>query len=291
VQAQIELVLNADLIGCIHSYSGVICQDFNAVLICSLRTNPIGLALKPFVSQVNAAVRQTKIRAFCCSGTERCMSSYVSISLNTISQHRFFLPLVFNQWESGDRLDTAPFLVRTARQQDLNHLADVLSSSFHTREGLIGWMYPLFRIGIYEDLRTRFRTKPAHYICLVAVKHPATQSAGRSLASEDLIGTVEMGLRSQSFWQPRSSAYLYVSNLAVQHDYRRQGVARQLLLTCEQVALGWGFRDLYLHVLENNQQARRLYRKAGYQLQHAESSLSHWLLRQPRQLLLHKRIE
>jgi len=200
------------------------------------------------------------------------------------------LSLVFNSWEFSDRLNAAPVLVRTARQQDLNRLADVLSSSFHTKEGVIGWIYPLFRMGIYEDLRNRFRTKSAHYICLVAVKQPSAASSGPPLGDENLVGTVEMGLRTQSFWQPRSSAYLYVSNLAVQHEYRRQGVAQRLLLTCERVALEWGFQELYLHVLENNFQARRLYRKAGYQIKYAESNLSYWFLGQPRQLLMHKRL-
>jgi ribosomal protein S18 acetylase RimI-like enzyme len=198
--------------------------------------------------------------------------------------------LVFNQWESSDRLNADSVLVRTARQQDLDRLADVLSSSFHTKEGVIGWIYPLFRMGIYEDLRNRLRTKTAHYVCLVAVKQSFPEASNHSLGDENLVGTVEMGLRTQSFWQPRSSAYLYVSNLAVQREYRRQGVAQQLLLTCERVALDWGFQELYLHVLENNFQGRQLYRKVGYQIKCAESSLSYWFLGQPRQLLMHKRL-
>ncbi|MBD1871165.1 GNAT family N-acetyltransferase [Leptolyngbya sp. FACHB-671] len=198
--------------------------------------------------------------------------------------------MVFNQWESSDRPNAAPVLVRTARQQDLNRLADVLSSSFHIKEGVIGWIYPLFRMGIYEDLRNRLRTKTDHYVCLVAINQATPQASSYPLGEENLVGTVEMGLRTQSFWQPRSNAYLYVSNLAVQREYRRQGVAQQLLLTCERVALEWGFQELYLHVLENNFQARRLYRKAGYQIKHAESSLSHWFLGQPRQILMHKHL-
>lgn len=198
--------------------------------------------------------------------------------------------MAFNQWESSDRLNADSVLVRTARQQDLDRLADVLSSSFHTKEGVIGWIYPLFRMGIYEDLRNRLRTKTAHYVCLVAVKRSSPEASNYSLGDENLVGTVEMGLRTQAFWQPRSSAYLYVSNLAVQREYRRQGVAQQLLLTCERVALDWGFQELYLHVLENNLQGRRLYHKVGYQTKYAESSLGYWFLGQPRQLLMHKRL-
>lgn len=188
-------------------------------------------------------------------------------------------------------------MIRTARQQDLVELTEVLTSSFHNPEGWTGWMYPLYRIGIYEDLRTRFRNKHQHYACLVAVhrieailknniagakfSHPAN-------GSEVIAGTVEIGLRSPSIWQPLDRSYLYISNLAVQQNYRQQGAAFSLLQTCEQVAQQWGFHDLYLHVMEDNHAARRLYQKAGYHTKQVEPSLGFWLMGRPRQILMHR---
>jgi ribosomal protein S18 acetylase RimI-like enzyme len=199
---------------------------------------------------------------------------------------------------------TKKFLVRTVRQQDLPALAEVLASSFHGQQGWGRWLYPLLKAGIHEDLRSRLHTRGANYACLVAV-NPALR--GRALSdlaervspaavnllagkADVLIGSVEMNLKTPPLLQPWSDKYLYLSNLAVRADCRRQGVAQELLRMCEQVALGWGFHDLYLHVLENNHPARRLYRKAGYRVQRIEVNPLTLLLGQSRQLFLHKRL-
>ena len=177
--------------------------------------------------------------------------------------------------------------IRAAKPKDLTHLAEILANSFHSRGGIGSWIYPLLRLGIYEDLRNRLQSNSPRYVCLVA-SQPATL---RSDEWDYLMGTVEMSLRSHSAWSfIPSPQHPYVSNLAVKSDCRRQGVAKQLLLTCERVALGWGFEDIYLHVLENNHKARRLYFKLGYRLHQVDSSWSSLLLGQPRRLLLHKRL-
>lgn len=166
--------------------------------------------------------------------------------------------------------------IRAAQSEDLTDVAEILADSFHSQQGILGWAYPLLRLGIYEDLRNRLRSTLPHHICLVAA------------IGDRLAGTIEINLRSTASWA--SSPYPYLSNLAVHPSQRRQGVAEQLLLNCERVALSWGFHDLYLHVLENNHQARQLYFKLGYQLHSFDSNWSAWLLRQPRQLLLHKHL-
>lgn len=180
--------------------------------------------------------------------------------------------------------DTSHLTIRTAQPRDLNILAEILTDSFHPPTGSMRWAYPMLRLGIYEDLRNRLRYSVPHYACLVAVAAVSTSLGYR----EELAGTVELALRSTSSWQPRASVYPYISNLAVGKSCRRQGVAQQLLMTCERMSLEWGFQDLYLHVLENNHQARQLYLKAGYQQRQVESSSSTWLLRRPKRLFLHK---
>lgn len=195
------------------------------------------------------------------------------------------------------------FLIRTARQQDMAVLAEVLASSFHPQDGWMRWFYPVLKAGIYEDLKSRLHTRGAHYACLVAVK-PLKEQLAAELAERitpaavslltgrgDLLaGSVELNLKTPSLLQPWNHKYLYISNLAVKTEYRRQGVAQQLLQTCDRIALDWGFRDLYLHVLENNHAARRLYAKAGYRLNRVENNPLTLLLGQPRQLFLHKRL-
>lgn len=192
-----------------------------------------------------------------------------------------FLTLLFSSTDchlaaTGQSDHSYHLHIRAAQLNDLTGVAEILTDSFHSQQGILGWAYPLLRLGIYEDLRNRLRSTSPHHVCLVAA------------IGDKLAGTVEMGVRSIEL--RASSSYPYLSNLAVHPDARRQGVAGKLLLNCERVALSWGFHDLYLHVLENNHQARQLYFKLGYQLHSFDSSWSAWLLGRPRQLLLHKHL-
>lgn len=195
-----------------------------------------------------------------------------------------------SQPAAGSSERSSHFQIRAAQPGDLTGLAEILANSFHSRDGILGWAYPLLRLGIYEDLRNRLRSTSPHHICLVAFD-PTARTATQSCpydAGDELAGTVEMALRSTEPWASNRSRHLYLSNLAVRPTYRRRGVAGQLLLNCERVALSWGFQDLYLHVLENNHQARQLYFKLGYRLHRVDSSWRALLLGQPRQLFLHK---
>ncbi|NEP80364.1 MAG: GNAT family N-acetyltransferase [Okeania sp. SIO3B3] len=192
------------------------------------------------------------------------------------------------------------FFIRIAQPKDINSITEILTNSFYSYQGIMGYARPFLRLGIYEDLRNRIRSKSEHYLCLVAMVVKNTESTkGVSTTREreqDLIGTVEIDVRSRSgmdvlllnSWQLDNFEYAYLSNLAVDANYRKLGVAQQLLSYCEQKVLGWGFCELYLHVLENNYTARRLYDKAGYQLQEVEWTFGSLLFGQPRKLLLRK---
>ncbi len=196
--------------------------------------------------------------------------------------------------------------VRSAQFRDLKSLADILTTSFHSSEGwLTGWLYPFLSFGIYEDLRSRFRGASPHYHCFTAILVPrrcalalAKPSQGterEGIASiptstgqqEEITGTVEIALRSLPSGG-HSHQYPYISNLAVSPNFRRRGIARQLLLSCEPIALEWGFKEIYLHVLENNDQAKQLYWSLGYRLKRVESDCFFGVFQQPRRLLLQK---
>ena len=145
---------------------------------------------------------------------------------------------------------------------------------------------PLLKLGIYEDLRSRIRSRSPHYLCLVAIV-PGDLDRGDE---ENIVGTVDIAVRSHFSCSTRSASYPYISNLAVKNYYRRQGIGCKLLLRCEQTALDWGFKTIYLHVLENNHPAKQLYFSSGYRLDRIEYSLIGCLLNHPRRLLLNKQI-
>jgi ribosomal protein S18 acetylase RimI-like enzyme len=178
----------------------------------------------------------------------------------------------------------AKLQIRTATPADLISVAEIIASSFHSQRGLWGWTFPLFRFGIYEDLRHRLAPPTPHHLCLVAIDTSLTRN-------NSIVGTVEIGIRFGDTWASLHKCFPYLSNLAIDPVHRRHGVASSLLLSCEQISQTWGFEDLYLHVLENNCQARQLYFKLGYQVHKVESPGNMFFLNPSRQIFLHKSLK
>ncbi|MGB2925714.1 MAG: GNAT family N-acetyltransferase [Limnothrix sp.] len=172
--------------------------------------------------------------------------------------------------------------IRAAVEQDAQPLADILTCSFHQYSGVRGWFVPVLRLGVYEDLRHRLRQSKPHHVCFVAClreNHCAMP-----------VGTVEVSVR---YVRTRAIAPVkapYISNLAVNPDYRRSGVARRLLQRCEAQVRHWHYDNIALHVLENNEAGKQLYLNNGYHVQEAEQSLGTWLMKRPRRLFLQKNL-
>lgn len=170
-----------------------------------------------------------------------------------------------------------------AQLADVRDVARLLVTSFHRWERGWRWLYPLLQLSVYEDLRQRLRSPDLYYACFVA--HATTPGE----TAETLVGTIEIGLQHHPcWWLP--CHHLYIANLAVIAPHRRQGIARQLLTHCEDTARRWGFREIYLHVLANNEGAYRLYSQQGYDVKRQEHNLWEWLWRRSPRLLLFKRL-
>ncbi len=206
-----------------------------------------------------------------------------NISSELTLTYWFFDPYHQQQVTSPTPSSSQHLQIRAANSADLKAVAQIIAESFHSQNGFWGLVFPLLRLGIYEDLKHRLLLSSPHHICLVAVN---TSVDG----IQQLVGTVEMGVRVSDIWTRDNRRFLYVSNLAVHPEYRRHGVASKLLISCEQVSQEWGFEDLYLHVLENNYQARQLYFKLGYKVHKVESDMNIFLFRQSRHILLHKHL-
>ena len=192
---------------------------------------------------------------------------------------------------------SSSFTIRHASSRDVGHVADILTESFYRSSDrkvnlllrcFTDLVYPLLRYGIMLDLSSRVGEKLPCYACLIAT-HPANKSQA--------IASLEIGLRyvpvnpHHIFWLGREmEQYPYIFNLAVHPQWRRRGVAKQLLLAAAQTVKQWGFASLYMHVLEDNQPARNLYDCLGYRLHSQEGHVNYWLLGRPRRFLLQKNL-
>jgi ribosomal protein S18 acetylase RimI-like enzyme len=184
---------------------------------------------------------------------------------------------------SAAEQDSRQFQIRTATPDDLTGIAHIIAESFHGHDGFWGWAFPFIRLGIYEDLKHRLSSPAPNHVCLIAID---TTTA----STPTLVGTVELSVRFHDSWVKTGKSFPYLSNLAVHPKYRRHGVASHLLISCERFCHDWGFHDLYLHVLENNHQARQLYFKLGYKVHQLESHWNIFFLGSSRQILLHKHL-
>ncbi len=188
-------------------------------------------------------------------------------------------------------------IVRPARLDDVSQIAEILTLSFNNFNDLTLWTYPLFKLGISQDLRSRLQnnsfqeqaraeSNEADRCCLVAVM--MTKIAGK--ICQNVVGTVELSFRSRSHWYNHQK-YAYIANLAVCKNYRRQGVAHKLLVQCEQIAKQKDFKQISLHVLASNKPAQELYQKNGYDIKQVETDLYSLFVTSKRRLLLTKSFE
>jgi len=186
---------------------------------------------------------------------------------------------VDNNISSNSKLIICP-----AELADTRAISSVLAKSFYDFPEFATWVYPFLQFTICEDLRYRLRSSSPLYCCLVARLPVQNQD------STIIAGTVEITLRSTSFWS-NSLQYPYISNLAVNKNYRRLGIGSQLLAKCEQIALDWGYQETRLHVLDSNDSAKQLYCYNGYQISKVESSWGKFCLDYSPRLLLKKQIQ
>lgn len=147
------------------------------------------------------------------------------------------------------------FQIKFAQPQDTLKISHILVTSFYSR--CPGWLKPLILWSISLDLGSRLLDQGAYYACLVA------------LADGEAIATVEVNVKTLGGLKNQP----YISNLAVHSNWRRRRVASQLLTMVEAKVRTWGFKYIYLHVLDTNQGALHLYELLGYKIYRADPEL------------------
>ena len=208
--------------------------------------------------------------------------SELSTNLNNLDTIVSITPnIVFNP---------AQIEIRPVKEDEIHCVADIITRSFHFDRGWMAWFTPLFKIGIAEDLRNRLRTrapsalhsKPQQQLCSIALCVDREQSY--------ISGTVEVGVRTAERYRQNHYRYVYLSNLAVSKDFRRRGVAQKLIERCEQQTLEWGYTEIHLHVMGNNERGRNLYQKLGYEVVSSELVWSIIPWHRPERLFLRKQL-
>jgi ribosomal protein S18 acetylase RimI-like enzyme len=187
-------------------------------------------------------------------------------------------------------LDPQQIEIRAVREEEIHCVAEIITRSFHFDRGWMGWFTPLFKLGIAEDLRHRLRTnatsanqtKSHQQVCSIAVYPDRGQMR--------VIGTIEVGVRINNYRQHTPQRYVYISNLAVSRDFRRRGVASELITSCEQLTKTWGYSKIHLHVMANNERGRNLYQKLGYEIVSSEFVWSIIPWHRPERLFLCKNL-
>jgi ribosomal protein S18 acetylase RimI-like enzyme len=180
--------------------------------------------------------------------------------------------------------------IRPVQEDEIHCVADIITRSFHFDRGWMAWFTPLFRLGIAEDLRNRLRTrvpnanpsKHQQQVCSIALYFDREQY--------HVSGTVEVGVRTVERYRQHQHRYVYLSNLAVSRDFRRRGVAQELIRSCEQQTIDWGYTELHLHVMADNERGRKLYQKLGYQTVSSELIWSIIPWHRPERLFLRKQL-
>jgi ribosomal protein S18 acetylase RimI-like enzyme len=172
-----------------------------------------------------------------------------------------------------------PVTVRSAQIFDVAGISKVLVQGFNLVP--YAWMHPIAQAGIHADLKVRMDRKDS-YRAFVAVDPTSDPTA--------IVGTVEVTLQKKPNLSCQPTSYAYLASLTVASDYRRLGVAQQLIQACERQVSFWNQSDLYLHVLAENVAARRLYLQLGYGIHRKIRSWNPSLWHFEEQMMLHRHI-
>jgi len=179
---------------------------------------------------------------------------------------------------------SSSFQIRLGQQRDVPKVTHILVTSFYHQ--CPQWLYPLAVWSISLDLGVRLLDSNPYYACLVAT----------SGINFEAIATLEISIRpiptNHSYWLNwETSQQPYISNLAVHPQWRRKGIALKLLTAVDQKVRSWGFKDIYLHVLDSNKEALELYKLAGYRIYKVDPEFSLNIFSSSQRLLLQKSID
>ena len=159
--------------------------------------------------------------------------------------------------ESGDAPEPIKFRIREPTYREMSFVADIFMRCFYAP--VKGPTKQLYRIGELNRIQQNFPYDPEQHRMLVATAQELDDDKDRIIAFCDI--DVRTPNQSMYKYNPRP----YLSDLCVDPDFQRRGIAQELVTTCEQFALDeWESNQVFIRVERTNEPALAMYTKLGY---------------------------
>lgn len=155
--------------------------------------------------------------------------------------------------DCDETIKTPKFMIREAEEQDLGAASIILADSFSINLNFL--TKRVERMNTYLTLKSRFETfryaeRSGALQCMLV----AYASAGNN----EIVGFCEVDNRPPG-GEINPAPRPYISNLAVRNDFRRMGVATDLVGRSEEIVRVWGEKSLHLCVKQTNAAAKAMY--------------------------------
>mmetsp|Transcript_18873 Transcript_18873/g.21623 ORF Transcript_18873/g.21623 Transcript_18873/m.21623 type:complete len:281 (+) Transcript_18873:69-911(+) len=174
--------------------------------------------------------------------------------------------------DNQNQNDYPPFIIREAKEKDLPTLSVILTDSFF-KEKTNFFTYPIERLNTYLALQGRFQTfryaerSGARYRMMVACSQGRRNENDNNVQEKEattMLGCCEVD-DSKPQGEINAAPRPYMSNLAVDENFRRNGVAKALITHCERIVQDdWGKSLLHLRLYDDNYAGKKLYGDCGY---------------------------
>mmetsp|Transcript_2852 Transcript_2852/g.3329 ORF Transcript_2852/g.3329 Transcript_2852/m.3329 type:complete len:311 (-) Transcript_2852:82-1014(-) len=161
-------------------------------------------------------------------------------------------------------------IIREAVYSDLPNVADIIVKSFYEKSNGLFAMYN--KVNELQRLQTNFPYDKSRHSMLVACHKDR---------KKQILGFVDIDGRPSKLKNAPPRPYL--SDLVVDINWRRRGIACALISRCEDKVKSYGSNDLYLRVEFKNNAAISMYGKRGY-----DAMKHHYFGVKDTTLLLHK---
>jgi len=160
--------------------------------------------------------------------------------------------------------EPSEFSIRDGQYGELIEVVDIIMRSFYNTTS-DAWCLQLYRMAELNRLQQGFPyadTRGQHRMFVAVSKADDTN---RREGKEKIVGFCDIDIRApnrptQYAFNPRP----YLSDLCIDPDWRRRGVARKLIQACEEFCVKMKKNEVYIRVERSNEAGLKLYRGLGY---------------------------